>query len=252
MAPANSLSPPNVHPRYSPTSPSVNRCMDTIRSTCHAGALQDAAGKRFEHEPRRDRPIPSGLLDDGQLSEAQDGHPDGAHLQEPAQHLKIQEQAEDLYPSAIGQTQCEGVLPARQSLAHSQRYRAYRDGAVASQRPPNLFSQHHAEGAVTLEQVLHRADQDAGLSTDLRSQLPQSRMGHGERGAALSHPQPESPHQLQHGRHQRDETPEHAQPGGFQDSEWQGDEPISRRYLAADILHHEDDDMDEDAIPGTP
>ncbi|CAK0785257.1 hypothetical protein CVIRNUC_008463 [Coccomyxa viridis] len=40
--------------------------------------------------------------------------------------------------------------------------------------------------------------------------------------------------------------------GGFQDSEWQGDEPISRRYLAADIEDDDDEDLDGDAIPGTP
>ena len=40
--------------------------------------------------------------------------------------------------------------------------------------------------------------------------------------------------------------------GGFQDSEWQGDEPISRRYLAANIEDDDDEDLDGDAIPGTP
>ena len=83
-----------------------------MRVTYHAGALQDTPGKRLEHEARRDRPIPSGLLDDGQLSEAQDGQPDGAHFQQPAQHLKIERQAEDMYPSAIGQTQGKCKLPA--------------------------------------------------------------------------------------------------------------------------------------------
>ena len=63
---------------------------------------------------------------------------------------------------------------------------------------------------------------------------------------------PDSPGQPQHGEPEGDGAPGHPQPGGFQESEWQGDEPISRRYLAADILHDEDDDMDEDAIPGTP
>ena len=40
--------------------------------------------------------------------------------------------------------------------------------------------------------------------------------------------------------------------GGFQDSEWQGDEPISRRYLAANIEDDDDEDLDGDAIPETP
>lgn len=41
----------------------------------HADRDQDAAGTSMEHGARVRGPILSGLLDDGQFSEAQDDHP---------------------------------------------------------------------------------------------------------------------------------------------------------------------------------
>lgn len=100
---------------------------------------------------------------------------------------------------------------------------------------------------------MHHAEQGPEQSMDARADPSHSwrAQGEGQRNAP-SQPQLDSTGQRQHGMPEVDGAPGHAQPKGFQESEWQGDEPISRRYLAADILHDEDDDMDEDAIPGTP
>jgi len=40
--------------------------------------------------------------------------------------------------------------------------------------------------------------------------------------------------------------------GGYQESEWQEAGPVHRRYLAADMYDDDDEDMDDEAIPGTP
>ena len=88
------------------------------------------------------------------------------------------------------------------------------------------------------------------MSTEPSSDPPHSMRAYAEGQDVVGQPQSDGHGRYQHG--ENNGAPEHIQPGGFQDSEWQGDEPISRRYLAADILHDDEDDMDEDAIPGTP
>lgn len=99
---------------------------------------------------------------------------------------------------------------------------------------------------------MHGAGGGAGTSSYPRRDPTHSLKAHEEGQSELSQPKLDGAGPLQHGVPEADGAAGHVQPGGFQDSEWQGDEPINRRYLAADILHDEDDDMDEDAIPGTP
>ena len=95
------------------------------------------------------------------------------------------------------------------------------------------------------------ADEGAGISRELGGDPAHSQSDR-RAGNILPSGTQLNDSQPQRGGHAQHDAPAHAEHGGLQDSEWQGDEPISRRYLAADILDSEDEDMDEDAIPGTP
>ncbi len=95
------------------------------------------------------------------------------------------------------------------------------------------------------------ADEGAGISRDPGGEPAHSQSDR-RAGIILPNRSQLNDSQPQRGGHAQHGAPTHAEHGGLQDSEWQGDEPISRRYLAADILDSEDEDMDEDAIPGTP
>ncbi|CAL5223434.1 g5948 [Coccomyxa viridis] len=123
-----------------------------------------------------------------------------------------------------------------------------REGRTGRPTPSGLLD----DGQFSEAQDDHCEEQGAEQSMEARIDPHHRWRAQGEGQDAPRQGKPDSPGQPQHGEPEGDGAPGHPQPGGFQESEWQGDEPISRRYLAADILHDEDDDMDEDAIPGTP